>query len=464
MVASNRAIARSLHSILGEGFVAHVRREVLEISARYNADVRASALRRGIPLQEPETEATNESAPIIMAGHQPVVYHPGLLEKTKRLGMIASQLRAHALNVAIDTDEGEGGRLLWPLRQGDDIVIKQRSISVGGGLYRDQHVISKAQSGAVFTEMIEDLRISGCVFAIEGAERAAHLYSALEGESIVVANALARRVLCGAVYHEVPLSLLIEAPSLKEFIDRIVRDSERFVDIYNATLESYRREHKIKNPANPFPNMITAADEIELPLWEIVDGVRKAVVVSRAGRIKSANPIAPRGSIVTLLLRGVCCDLFIHGLGGAKYDQFVNAFAEAYWGVPLPSFVAASATECLFPDRVERFLHAREMKANYKQMVSHTGDFIGRGVFSQEDERSLAPLLERRGDLLQKLQQLHSKEERSLIAHELNEVNRRVKAAIDSSSVAPLLSEGAIDDARFSRWACREYPFFLFNT
>jgi hypothetical protein len=398
-----------------------------------------------------------------MAGHQPVVYHPGIIEKTKRLGALATETGSYALNVAIDTDEGDGGRLLWPRRDGDDVVIKQGSLATGELLYRDQRVVSRGKSAALFAELKRDLISSGCGASVEGAEKAERLYGALEGESIVLAHSIVRKSLCDAAYDEVPLSLFLQTPSVREFLDRIVRDGERFVELYNTTLERYRTEHKIKNPANPFPNMTVTPEEIELPLWELVGSSRKGVVVGRTGTRTISNLLAPRGSIVTLLLRGVCSELFIHGIGGGKYDQFVNAFAEGYWRAPLPRFVVASATEYLFPERVQEYLHAREVKGRYKEMVSRTADFVGTGVFSQQDETTLAPLIERRRELLPRMQAVQSKEERSVVAHELNEVNRLIKSTIDMSSIATVLAKGGIDDARLNRWACREYPFFLFQ-
>ncbi len=464
ILASNRAVASTLHEIVGQSAVAAVRRDVLEAAARYHAEMRACALRLGISLPERARVGDRTGTSIVMAGHQPVIYHPGILEKIKRLRQLADDVEGKALNIAIDTDEGDGGRLLWPLVSGDDVVLKQKSVSVGGGIYRDQRVVAQHESATIFAEMIHDLGASGCSSAIAGAQEAARLYGVLAGVPSTLANTLVRMSLGGAGYDEVPLSLLIEAPSIREFLHAIIRDGERFARLYNATLENYRTEHKIKNPANPFPNMEMNGEEIELPLWQIVGSSRNAVKIARGRMPSFAHPVAPRGSIVTLLLRGVCCELFVHGLGGGKYDHFVNAFAEAYWGAPLPSFVVASATEYLFPSQVARYTNAREVKARYKEMVSHTSKFMGQGMFSPEDERALAPLLERRRDLLPRMQYVQSKEERSSVAHELNEVNRLIKNAIDTSSLAPLLSEGAIDDARLKRWACREYPFFLYPT
>ena len=463
ILASNRSVARSLHSIVGERFVIDLRGELCKVAAQYRAEIRECARRLGITLRDIEKGITGGDGSIVMAGHQPVVYHPGIIEKTKRLGALATETGSYALNVAIDTDEGDGGRLLWPRRDGDDVVIKQGSLATGELLYRDQRVVSKGESAVLFAELKSDLISSGCGASVEGAEKAERLFGALEGESIVLANAIVRKSLRDAAYDEVPLSLFLQAPSVREFLDRIVRDGERFVELYNTTLERYRTEHKIKNPANPFPNMTVTPEEIELPLWELLGSSRKGVVVGRSGTRTIPNLLAPRGSIVTLLLRGVCSELFIHGIGGGKYDQFVNAFAEGYLGAPLPRFVVASATEYLFPERVQEYLYAREVKGRYKEMVSRTVDFIGTGVFSPQDEDTLAPLLERRRALLPRMQGVQTKEERSAVAHELNEVNRLVKVAIDTSSIAPLLAKGGIDDARLNRWACREYPFFLFE-
>lgn len=461
ILTSNLMIAQAVHRVIGEECVTNIRREMLEASRGYASQLQACALKVGISIVSQSGRTSTGSLPIVMAGHQPIVYHPGILEKTERLAMIAGETGALALNIAIDTDEGDAGRVLWPLRQGEHIHIREGVITTPMKLYRDQRIAPKGQVAEVFAEMIRDLRSSGHSEAADKAMRVSHLYEALEGESAVLANAVIRKGLCGDGYDEIPLSLLLDLPSVKAFLHRIVDDAGRFTPMYNATLDAYRAEHKIKNPANPFPNMEIDAGGVEVPLWEIRDGARNRVVV-RPGQPMPANSLlAPRGSIVTLLLRGVCSDLFIHGMGGAKYDQFVNAFAQALWGEELPRFVVASATRYLFPERVEHYLRARDIKANYKSMVSHTADFFGKGLFSAEDEATLKPLVTRRTELLALLQHARTKEERSPIAHELNEINRLLKGAIDASSLAPLLRDAAIVDAVLNRWMCREYPFFL---
>jgi len=461
ILASNLITAHALHRAVGEDRVSAIRREMIEAAHGYASQLRACALNLGSPIESQSDRLSKGPRPIVMAGHQPNIYHSGILEKTKRLTTLARETGGLALNIAIDTDEGDAGRILWPLREGEQILIREGVITTRMKLYRDQRIAPKAQVASVFSEMVRDLRSSGHHEVADGALRASRLYEALEGESAVLANALVRKSLCGDGYDEIPLSLLLEAPSVQDFLRRIVGDADSFTSMYNATLEAYRAEHKIKNSANPFPNMEMDSDGVEVPLWEIVHGARQRVVVRPDHPISASSLLAPRGSIVTLLLRGVCSDLFIHGMGGAKYDQFVNAFARALWGEALPRFVVATATRYLFPERVEHYLRAREMKANYKSLVSHTANFLGKGVFSADDERTLRPLIGRRRELLALLQHVQTKEERSPIAHELNEINRLLKGVIDASSLAPLLRDGAIDDAVLNRWMCREFPFFL---
>lgn len=464
LLTENRERVRALHRTLGESTVHAVRREVVEAARSYTKRLGDVALRAGISLSFPDGIFNSEVQSIVMAGHQPVIYHPGLLEKVIRLQSISREVGATAINVTIDTDEGDGGRIIWPLLKDADVVIKQGSLAEGSSLYCEQRIVSDRTVSNVFADVCRDLEASNASEALERVVRVSKLYQALSGESIAIAHAIVRMSESGAGYLEVPLSEVVRLPTVRRVLQGMLDDAPHFVSVYNATLEAYRQEHKIKNRANPFPNMAVESDSVEVPLWEIRGGSRKGVRIPAAGHPCNIDDrlVAPRGSLVTLLLRGLCSDLFIHGLGGGKYDQFVDAFSEAYWGAPLPAFVVASSTRYLFPEQVAHYVHAREVKSTYKEMVSHTSTFIGRGLFSEEEEVDLSSLDARRQSLLEELRRASSTEERSLVAHAVNEVNRSIKTRIDHSSMKQVLVDGAIDDARLGRWACREYPFFFF--
>ena len=54
--------------------------------------------------------------------------------------------------------------------------------------------------------------------------------------------------------------------------------------------------------------------------------------------------IAPKALALTLFVRLFCCDLFIHGVGGGRYDQVTDGVIRHYFGVEPPAFVVASMT------------------------------------------------------------------------------------------------------------------------
>jgi hypothetical protein len=51
-----------------------------------------------------------------------------------------------------------------------------------------------------------------------------------------------------------------------------------------------------------------------------------------------------RALATTLFARLVLADLFIHGIGGAKYDQVTDHICELFWGFALPSYATVSGT------------------------------------------------------------------------------------------------------------------------
>ena len=54
--------------------------------------------------------------------------------------------------------------------------------------------------------------------------------------------------------------------------------------------------------------------------------------------------IRPRALITTMYARLVLSDLFIHGIGGAKYDEVTDAIIRRFFGIEPPAYVTATAT------------------------------------------------------------------------------------------------------------------------
>jgi len=57
--------------------------------------------------------------------------------------------------------------------------------------------------------------------------------------------------------------------------------------------------------------------------------------------------VRPRALGLTLFFRLCLADVYVHGVGGARYDEATEAWAHRLWGVALPPPVVATCTVCL---------------------------------------------------------------------------------------------------------------------
>ncbi len=460
----NREGLTSRAERLGNKRLREIREAVYAAAISYSRNLAAVAGSVGVSVAVPNMGTFDETQPILMAGHQPIIYHPGLLFKNEHLSRLARDTNALAINVIIDTDEGDGGKLAWPLRQGESLSVKTATISTSDGIFASQQVLLAERTGELFELIGADLATSGLEGAAASATVVSSLYQRLAGQPISLANSVIRWCFEDRAYLELPLSQLLRIGAVRDVLLSWVNDYERLAATYNATLESYRLAHKIKNPANPFPNMHIESSSVELPFWRVGEQGRSPLTVHRASLPDwgCEHDIAPRGSIVTLFLRGFCSDLFVHGKGGSKYDRFVDRFSESYLGVALPQFVVASSTLYAFPERVAQIEEAIALESEYRKIVSHTDTFLGRGLFTSDEERVLENLAAERHTLLSRLGDANASENRSAVMHELNGLNHRIKRFIETSSLTRRLADAAMPEVVVARWRFREYPFFLF--
>jgi len=152
-------------------------------------------------------------------------------------------------------------------------------------------------------------------------------------------------------------------------------NAERFATAYNQALAEYRTRRGIRGRHHPIPDLLTEDGRVELPFWMIrPDRPRHRLAVSQPARgevrlwsgdapavaLSSAalrdNPAAalsealgvwqvrPRALAQTMFARLFACDLFIHGIGGAKYDQITDEIIRGFFGIEPPGYVCVSAT------------------------------------------------------------------------------------------------------------------------
>ena len=100
LVDNNRLLRAAFSTRIGDmklwELIAATRREVLTVAAEYSGSYRDVHL--------PKNMAEWIAQPIVMGGHQPELFHPGVWLKNFVLDAYARQLGGTAINLVIDTD------------------------------------------------------------------------------------------------------------------------------------------------------------------------------------------------------------------------------------------------------------------------------------------------------------------------------------------------------------------------
>jgi hypothetical protein len=319
---------------------------------------------------------------IFLAGHQPQLFHPGVWLKNFALGALARQHAAVAVNLVIDSD-----------------AMKTHALRVPGGSAAQPQVAMVPLDEPGPTIPFEERRIFDRGVFADFGRRAAEQIAPLVPEPMVrrwwpsvVARsaeidnlgtclAQARHQLEGQFglnTLEIPQSHVCRMHSFALYTAYLLAELPRLVEVYNGAVREYRRLHHIRSTAHPFPDLAVDGPWHEAPywVWSQDDPRRRRLFVRRdpdrlllsdRERIEISLPSSPDGDlraaaerlvelaagpvrirsralVTTLFARLFLGDLFLHGIGGAKYDQVTDALIERFFGLRPPGYLVVSAT------------------------------------------------------------------------------------------------------------------------
>ena len=110
----------------------------------------------------------------------------------------------------------------------------------------------------------------------------------------------------------------------------------------------------------------------------------------------SGYKIRPRALITTMYSRLLLGDLFVHGIGGAKYDQLTDAIIERFFGVRAPSYMVVSAT-CHLPIPREEIVHddVRRVERHLREIRFHPEVHLDEDCLDQPEVAELVALKQR---------------------------------------------------------------------
>ncbi|MFI4876921.1 MAG: hypothetical protein ACIALR_16330 [Blastopirellula sp. JB062] len=349
------------------------RRNLIESAARYTFAYR-----------EP-FELPSATSPIVMGGHQPGLFHPGVWFKNFLLNSVSRAAGAIAVNLIVDADAIASPTISIPERQADGVWRQHRAAYDAASspiAWEERTVIDRA----VFDQFGE--RTADRISPIVGNPIIASLWPRVLQAVDATGNigrsfAQARHQLeaaWGLQTLEIPLSLAYSSRSFLRFAAHLWQNASRFAAIYNDAIDEYRQLHKIRSANHPAPHLASEADLVETPLWvwTASDPRRRGLYVGRTSagvrltdrgsfdvtisndvdsaidallELEEEVRLRPRALLTTTYARLALSDLFIHGIGGAKYDQVTDLIIARFFGVAPPPIVAATATVHLPIDR-----------------------------------------------------------------------------------------------------------------
>lgn len=358
---------RSLASVASQA-----RQELVSAAERYTATYR--------DIQGVSERGANRR--VFLAGHQPQLFHPGVWYKNFALGSLARQHQAVAINLVIDSDTIKGASIRVPDGSpnapvvhtvefdtaSDEIPFEERPI-----LDRDRLARFGDRTADLLNPLVSDPLVKDFWPLVQ--KRAAVT------ENLGACLAQGRHLLegqWGLSTLELPQSEVCQTEAFYWFAAHLLAHLPRLWDIYNASVHAYRQVYHLRSANHPVPDLAVEGDWLEAPfwLWTAEDPHRRRVFVRQRGNeiilgnrqgLEIPLPLSPEGDatdavavladlprrgirlrtralLTTLFARVLGGDLFLHGIGGGKYDELTDLIIARFFGLEPPGFLVISAT------------------------------------------------------------------------------------------------------------------------
>lgn len=452
-----------------------LRGPLISAAHAYSQKLKALAESVGVDLDLPAEVSAERT--IVMAGHQPRIYHHGLLQKNEALQKLCVQTSSLGINLLIDLDESDAGYFKFPIFDRETLHVSSATLSCRTGLIRSQRLIGADKQKEIWVELLGQLPKTGAKVDLNSLREASRVYAALPCHSIAEANSIARSLFePRRNYLELPLSDLVKLKEAQAILIEWCQKGESLHHGYNQMLAEHRAANKIKGSVNPFPDLEAHSGKFELPFWLIDEeqSLRFKVFTDKSNFYSSSdqqnftllNPsdhtqqryLSPKAALLSIFYRGFCSDLFIHGLGGKTYDTFSDRLAPKLFGIDLPKFVVTTRDHFLFPEQVLKASDWEKLEQDKKQLISHPELCLENSNFSSQEKEQILAIVPRRSELIQQLERVSSPAEKVPIGKELKGIGDKIRTIIEGLLAR---TKPYPDSNTREAWFTRDYPVFF---
>ncbi len=385
LVDNNRLLRAAFDTRIGDlklwELVAATRREVLTVATEYTASYR--------DVERPVDVADWIARPMVMGGHQPELFHPGVWLKNFAIDAYARRLGGTAINLVVDTDRCTSTSVGVPVGTPREAHLEQIPFDVPAvEMAWEERGVIDADCFASFGSRVDRLLKPLEPDAILRRWWPLVVERAGESHRLGLAIAQARHMLearMGLQTLELPVSELVRLPTVMVFMGWLLAHAAPLHEAYNAALAAHRRRYRIRGRARPMPDLAVRFDDtssapwVEVPwwIWSRDDPRRRRVfantstpgmlVLSDMETLRVELPISPdtspsqwvdalsrmeehalrlrpRAILTTLVARTIVADVFVHGVGGAAYDLLTDDIVRRLTGCDPPRHAVVTGT------------------------------------------------------------------------------------------------------------------------
>jgi len=321
----------------------------------------------------------SHQGPLVMTGHQPDFIHAGVWAKHVVASNLADQLGGKAVNLIVDSDAPRAIVLHVPVVDGTEVRAELR--------FYGEIVHGAAFEGIAALDLATRSRLAADAQRLMGEARfhESCLVDYFSGLKTATASDWVDQMVFARRHVEEAFGIeMVERRVSRvwggEFLTSMILDAERFSFCYNEALSDYRKRYKVRSGRRPIPDLARRGSSFELPVWVYLQGKprRRLFVECSQGKCSffadeefigeaseaalrspdqaqgalsamSGYVLRPRALSLTMWARMFVGDLFVHGIGGAKYDRITDELIRRYYGVQPPAMACVSATLCAAP-------------------------------------------------------------------------------------------------------------------